>query len=59
MNSEADDISSLLIEFNKSPLLSLSLTGESSKIPTTDTPSPFDVISYPKYFSATAIATFS
>ena len=45
MNSEADDISSLLIEFNKSPLFSLSLTGESSKIPTTDTPSPFEVIS--------------
>ena len=37
----------------------MSLTGELSKIPTTDTPSPFEVISYPKYFSATAIATFS
>ena len=45
INSVADEIFLLLIELSKSPFLSLSLTGESSRMPTTATPSPFDEIS--------------
>ena len=48
-----------LIEVNKSPFFNLSFTGESSNKPTTDTPSPFELISYPTFCRATAIATFS
>ena len=45
MNSVVELISLLLIEFSKSPFFNFSFTGESSSRPTTETPSPFELIS--------------